>query len=105
VDGGLFIVTTPNINQLRNRFLVLLGYYPAGLEYRNIIHHVRLYNVSKIMEQYRAHGLEVLAVRGVQMLPRRWITKYGIARQVSEWLSRLFPALSSAIIVIARKRS
>ena len=105
VDAGLFIITTPNINCLRNRVLVPLGYYPAELEYRNKVHHVRLYNVRNIIRQMQAHGFEVLAVEGVQMLPRSWITRNALARYVSEWLSKTFPSLSSNIILIARLRA
>ena len=38
--GGKLILSTPNINSLRNRVMVPFGAYPIGLEYRNIIHHV-----------------------------------------------------------------
>src|SRR5262245_31727970 len=44
VPGGWVLISTPNISSLRNRVTVPLGAYPTGLEFRNIIHHVRLYN-------------------------------------------------------------
>ena len=39
-SNGYLVLSTPNINSLRNRLTVPLGKYPAGLEYRNVIHHV-----------------------------------------------------------------
>ena len=47
-DGRKLILTTPNINSLRNRHYVPLGLYTWDLEYKNIIHHTRLYNVSTL---------------------------------------------------------
>ena len=101
---GLLLISTPNINNLLNRFFVPLGRYPIGLEYRNQIHHVRLYNVAALRSQLEAHGYEVLAMAGVQMLPQRWILASALLRRFSEALSDFMPGLAVNIIAIARKR-
>ena len=102
-EGGLFLVTTPNINNLRNRLFVPLGRYPVGLEHRNIIHHVRLYNVRALRGQFAAHGLDVLGLVGVQMLPQRWLIRSEPLRWWSELVADHLPQLATNIIVIARK--
>ena len=102
---GLFVATTPNISNLRNRLCVPFGSYPIGLEYRNVIHHVRLYNVAAIRSHFAEHRFEVLAVKGVQLLPRRWIENSSFFRFVSEAAADAFPQLAPNIIVISRKGS
>jgi 2-polyprenyl-3-methyl-5-hydroxy-6-metoxy-1,4-benzoquinol methylase len=103
-EGGLFLITTPNINSLRNRLGVPFGQYPIGLEYRNVIHHVRLYNTTAIEHHLESHGFDVIGIWGVQMLPRRWILRSTLIRGISEFFADLFPQLASNIIVIGQKR-
>jgi 2-polyprenyl-3-methyl-5-hydroxy-6-metoxy-1,4-benzoquinol methylase len=103
VDNVLFVVTTPNINNLRNRLFVPLGRYPVGLEYRNIIHHVRLYNIEALRSQFAARGFVVLGIQGVQMLPQRWLIRSAPLRWWSERLADAMPQLAANLIVIARK--
>jgi len=100
---GLLLISTPNINNLLNRVLVPFGRYPIGLEFRNQIHHVRLYNVAALRGQLEAHGYEVLAVAGVQMLPQRWLLANSLLRCVSEALADRLPELAVNLIAIARK--
>ena len=103
VDGGLFVLTTPNINNLRNRLFVPIGRYPVTLEYRNIIHHVRLYNIRALRDHFAAHGFSVLGIRGVQMLPQRWLIRSAPLRWWSELMANAMPQLATNVIVIARK--
>ena len=102
-DDGVLALSTPNINSLRNRAMVPLGAYPAGLEWRNIIHHVRLYNVRCLREQLVAHGLVPRVVRGTNLLPYRGPMTNRLYRAFSEWLADRFPSLSQGIIVLATK--
>lgn len=102
-DDGLLVVTTPNVNNLRNRVFVPFGRYPVGLEYRNIIHHVRLYNVKALRTHFAAHGFVVLGVQGVQMLPQRWLIRSAPLRWWSERVANALPQLATNVIVIARK--
>lgn len=101
-EGGKLILTTPNINSLRNRFYVPLGLYPWALEYKNIIHHVRLYNVSSLKSHLNEKGFEVISVRGVTFFPHK-LLKFGFIRKFSEKLADTFPQLCSNIIVVAEK--
>lgn len=98
--GGWLVLTTPNINSLRNRVLVPFGVYPAGLEWHNVIHHVRLYNPSVLAAQLIACGFSNVCVRGISFLPLhgRWGTS-----SLSRWLANLFPSLCNNFIVIAQK--
>jgi 2-polyprenyl-3-methyl-5-hydroxy-6-metoxy-1,4-benzoquinol methylase len=103
-ESGLLLLTTPNINNLRNRFRVPLGKYPIGIEYRTVIHHVRLYNPAAIRIHLGARGFEVLGVWGVRMLPQKWIEIGPLTRAISEVLSSHLAGLATNIVVIARKR-
>ena len=98
---GYLILTTPNINSLRNRVLVPFGVYPASMEYRNIIHHVRLFNVGALEELLNSNGYEVLHCIGVSFFPERFL-KINFVRIISEKLANLFPTLCGNIIVIAK---
>lgn len=102
VDNGYLVLSTPNINSLRNRLLVPLGKYPAYLEYRNIIHHVRLFNVKKIVDLLEQNGYRVKKVCGVSFLPEK-LLRYELCEKISKWLSKQLPSLCGQIIVIAQK--
>ena len=100
--GGLFILSTPNICMLKNRFRVLFGRYPFGLEYRNTIHHVRLYNLACIVSQLKEHNFIVLSAEGEKLLPQKLIKTERLFR-LSKFLARLFPSFCSNLIIVAQK--
>ena len=102
-DEGYLIISTPNINSLRNRIQVPFGAYPAGLEYRNKIHHVRLYNVPALISHLKEHGFELVALTGASFLPARWL-RHKLVRMIDTRLSDLFPALCGNIIGIFRRQ-
>lgn len=99
---GLLVLSTPNINSLRNRVLVPFGKYPAYLEYRNRIHHVRLFNPTVLRSLLSECGFECLSVIGVNLIPAR-LLHWKLFRKISEWLANALPSLCGNIIVIARK--
>ena len=101
--GGLFLISTPNINNLRNRFRVPLGMYPIGIEYKNVIHHVRLYNVACLVSHLKEHGFLIRKAFGVQMLPRRF-THTRFFRILSVSLANRFPQFCPNILCIAEKK-
>lgn len=103
-EKGLLVISTPNINNLRNRVLVPLGKYPSALEYRNIIHHVRLYNIAAIRSQLTEHGFVVKKIFGVGFFPYRGPMGNKVYRWLSERLGDIFPSLCANMIVIARKK-
>jgi 2-polyprenyl-3-methyl-5-hydroxy-6-metoxy-1,4-benzoquinol methylase len=99
--GGWLLLSTPNINSLRNRVTVPFGTYPNGLEYRNIIHHVRLYNPHVLAAHLASKGLSEIRMRGVSFLPMRFLT---LGRSgFSQGLADLFPQLCNNFIAVARK--
>ncbi|GLI91144.1 hypothetical protein LMG27198_01360 [Methylocystis echinoides] len=98
--GGYVLISTPNINSLRNRVTVPFGAYPVGLEYRNLIHHVRLYNAKLLARHLRDSGFIDIRVRGVSFLPLSG--KFG-ATELSAKLANLMPALCNNILAIGRK--
>ncbi len=102
-DSWKLLLTTPNINSLRNRLYVPLGIYPWALEYRNIIHHVRLYNVSSLKFHLKEKGFKVMHVSGETFFPHKFL-KFGFIRQISEKLADTFPQLCSNIVVLAEKQ-
>ena len=98
-ENGHLIISTPNINSLRNRVQVPFGIYPAGIEYKTLIHHVRLYNVSTLKSHLKEHGFQLVAITGVNFLPIRFL-KNALVRRFDARLSDLFPSLCGNIIAI-----
>jgi 2-polyprenyl-3-methyl-5-hydroxy-6-metoxy-1,4-benzoquinol methylase len=98
--GGWLLLSTPNINSLRNRVTVPLGRYPTGLEYRTVIHHVRLYNAQLLAKHLRDTGFEGISIRGVAFLP--FSSRFGESR-LSALLADRLPSLCSNIIAVAQK--
>ena len=100
--GGYLIITTPNINSLRNRVGVPLGKYPIGLEFKNEIHHVRLYNKPTLISHLSEHGFTVRRCVGVSFMPSSLLT-VGILDRASQVVSNLFPQFCNNLIVICQK--
>jgi 2-polyprenyl-3-methyl-5-hydroxy-6-metoxy-1,4-benzoquinol methylase len=100
VRGGWILLSTPNINSLRNRVTVPLGIYPIGPEYRNVIHHVRMYNVPILKRHLRDTGFTRIAVAGVAFLPMS--SGFGATR-LSARLADALPSLCSNIIAVGQK--
>jgi 2-polyprenyl-3-methyl-5-hydroxy-6-metoxy-1,4-benzoquinol methylase len=99
---GYYMISTPNINSFRNRVTVPLGSYPAGLEYKTVIHHVRLYNLEKLKIHLAEHGFRVLSLTGVSFLPARFLPN-AAARGVSERLAEAFPQLCGHLVAICQR--
>ncbi len=100
---GWLIITTPNICGWRNRIRVPLGLYPEGLEYRTIIHHVRLYSYETLKSHLYEHGFESIGMTSVQMLPERLIENSAPLQRISDALSALFPTMGMNLLAWARK--
>jgi len=102
--NGFLILTTPNINSLRNRVTVPLGKYPTGLEYRTVIHHVRLYNPRVLHTHLAEHGFVVECIRGVNFLPMNIVRRQSrIIGALEKRLADILPQLCNNVIVVARK--
>lgn len=100
--NGYLVISTPNINSLRNRILVPFGVYPAYLEYKNVIHHVRMFNKPKLVELLEQNGFKVLKASGVSFLPEK-LLKYSLFEKISKQLSKWFPTLCGNLIIVAYK--
>ena len=98
--NGWLLISTPNINCLRNRIAVPLGTYPTGMEYKNVVHHVRLYNVATLKAHLHEHGFRDISVTGVSFLPLS--SALGTSR-LSERLADMFPSLCNNMLAVARK--
>jgi 2-polyprenyl-3-methyl-5-hydroxy-6-metoxy-1,4-benzoquinol methylase len=102
--GGHLIVTTPNLASFENRVRLLLGMYPAWLNYNlQGSGHVRGYTLPVLKQQMRTHGLQAIRQTGnwVPFIPQHFTddVKMPSLAITGDW----FPSLSMDIIVMARK--
>lgn len=97
--GGWIVISTPNINSLRNRIMVPLGVYPAGMEYRTEVHHVRLYNVPTLRGHLRMMGFGRIEMKGVAFLPLRTSGRSGLSTRLAD----SFPSFCNNLIAVAQK--
>jgi 2-polyprenyl-3-methyl-5-hydroxy-6-metoxy-1,4-benzoquinol methylase len=100
--GGYLILSTPNLNCLRNRLMVPLGKYPVLMEHKNIIHHVRLYNRTILEKHLNEYNFQIVKTIGVQFLKEKH-NKYKILKYLSEKIADRLPQFCNNIITIARK--
>jgi len=100
VDGYI-VFSTPNINSLRNRVMVPFGAYPAYMEFRNIIHHVRLFNPKILIQFLTSHGFIIEKCIGVSFLPEK-LLRYSILKFISEKLADWLPSFCGNFIIIAK---
>lgn len=100
--GGVVIISTPNINMLKNRLRVPLGYYPYGLEWRTVIHHVRLYNVATLRGHLESSGFRVTWFRGTHLIPQRLLGSRPL-NALSNRMAWWFPQLASNLMLCAEK--
>lgn len=102
--GGHAIVTTPNLVSFENRVRILLGIYPAWVNFNlEGSGHVRAYTPRVLKSQMASHGLRVIKHLGnwVPFIPQRYMDDVK-----SPWLSftgDLFPSLAMDIMVLATK--
>ncbi len=103
-SGGHVIVTTPNLASFENRLRLVLGMYPAWLNYNlQGSGHVRGYTLPVLKRQMKVHGLKAVKQTGnwVPFLPQHFTDdiKFPLLSVTGGW----FPSLSMDIIVLARK--
>ena len=102
--NSYIIFSTPNIASLKNRLKLLFGKYPDNMEYRNIIHHVRMYTVPTIKLHLDLHNYEVIKCIGVSFLPMK-LHKITLLRKLSNFLANRLPSLCSNIILVTKIKS
>jgi 2-polyprenyl-3-methyl-5-hydroxy-6-metoxy-1,4-benzoquinol methylase len=103
---GCLVVGTPNLASLANRIRLLLGRYPAYMDYE-LEHgqgHVRYYTRAILRQQLVSIGFQIEAQSGgvvpVPILSR--ILPGGTARPLI-WLGSVFPSISDNLVIKARK--
>ena len=100
-NNSYLIFSTPNIASLRNRCQLIFGKYPVGMEYRNVIHHVRMYTVPTLKSHLESHNFEVIKCIGVSFLPMK-LHKFSFLRKLSNILANRLPSLCSNIIFVTK---
>ena len=103
-NNSYIIFSTPNIASLKNRLKLLFGKYPDSMEYRNGIHHVRMYTVPTIKSHLESHNYEVIKCIGVNFLPMT-LHKFSLLRNLSNILANRFPSLCGNIILVTKVKS
>ena len=103
-NNSYIIFSTPNIASLKSRLKLLFGKYPDSMEYRNVIHHVRMYTVPTIKSHLESHNYEVIKCIGVNFLPMK-LHKFSLLRNLSNILANRFPSLCNNIILVTKVKS
>ena len=103
-NNGHIIFSTPNIASLRCRLKLLFGKYQDAMEYRNVIHHVRMYTVPTIKSHLESHNYEVIKCIGVNFLPMT-LHKFSLLRNLSNILANRFPSLCNNVILVTKVKS
>jgi methionine biosynthesis protein MetW len=119
--NGFLILSVPNIAAYYNRFLLLAGKLPLGIESASELvfppvkakdvyntGHVRAYTKETITKLIQYHGFKIEDVKGVPIISHNdhVLGKYkkyvGISNSVEKFFAK-FPTLASVIIIKARK--
>src|SRR6267378_2190920 len=101
---GHVLITTPNLVSFENRLRILLGIYPAWVNYNlSGSGHVRAYTPRVLRKQLREHGFEVVIHKGnwVPFIPQHFLTD--IALPALAVTGDLLPNLAMDIIMLARR--
>ena len=105
-QGGLFVVTTPNLASLSNRLRLLMGKIPVGSEIRlgkDMAGHIRNYTFPALEQQLKEHGFSVVEkVSSNVMFPVRYnFPLRTLAIRLGDYVSNI----GSHIIIAGRKVS
>ncbi len=104
-QGGVFVVTTPNVASFSNRIRLLLGKLPVGSEIRlgkDMAGHIRNYTFPELESQLRQHGFSIVRkVSSNIMFPVRYNVPF---KFFAIKLGDYFPNIGSHIIIAAIKR-
>jgi methionine biosynthesis protein MetW len=110
-NGGLFIVSTPNLAWWVNRLILLLGYQPYWSECstvynvgkfkrdlrRPISGHLRLYTYRALKQLLELYDFKVVASKGVTYSNLPFLFSY-----IDQIIS-MIPSMAQIIIIIAQK--
>jgi 2-polyprenyl-3-methyl-5-hydroxy-6-metoxy-1,4-benzoquinol methylase len=101
---GHVLITTPNLASFENRLRILLGIYPAWVNYNlSGSGHVRAYTPRVLRKQLREHGFEVVIHKGnwVPFIPQHFLTDIDLPALAVT--GDLLPNLAMDIIMLARR--
>lgn len=104
-QGGIFVVTTPNLASLSNRVRLLLGKLPIGSEIRlgrDNAGHIRNYTFPALEQQLREHNFSIVKKLSSNII---FPVKYNIPllRGLAIKLGDYATKIGSHIIIMARK--
>jgi len=103
--GGHVLITTPNLVSFENRVRIMLGVYPAWVNYNlSGSGHVRAYTPRVLRKQLREHGFEVVVHKGnwVPFIPQHFLTDIHVPALAVT--GDLLPNLAMDIIMLARRK-
>ena len=100
-DGGILIITTPNLAALQDRVCFLLGYSPKQIQPCHEFYklHIRPFTLKLLCKTYKEYGFEVLSHTSnyvIWKIKKRYLI-------YSRWLAKVFPGLGRSIIICGRK--
>lgn len=100
-NGGLLIITTPNLAALQDRIRFLFGYSPKQIQPCHEFYklHIRPFTLKLLCKTYEDYGFKILNYTSNYVI---WKNKkrYLI---YSRWLAKIFPSLGRSIIICGRK--
>ena len=111
-DGGYLLLTTPNLASLFNRFSLLFGFQPYGLnpsrkmtfdpliKYDYFSGHVSIFTYRAIKEFLMKDEFEILKIKGYNL----GHTGENKLRACIKKAISAFPSLAEGVIVLARKK-
>lgn len=112
-QGGLMVIGTPNMVNLRNRVFAIFGrsiYYPldewlgnsqriANGKLRRFIGHIREYTMKEIDYMVRKYGFQVLLRRYYAS----HVQRTSILHNLYKFFERLYPSFAYHMLIIGRK--
>ena len=100
-DGGLLVITTPNLAGLQDRLRLLIGHSPRHIDplHSYLWLHIRPFTMHKLRQCLSEAGFGVTAVRSNMA-----VFTLRDKRIHVRWLANLWPTLGGTLIVIARKK-
>lgn len=102
--GGHVLITTPNLVSFENRIRILLGVYPAWVNYSLVgSGHVRAYTPSVLKKQLAQHGFKVIVHKGnwVPFIPQHFLSDIDFPALAIT--GDLLPSLAMDIIMLAKR--
>lgn len=95
---GILLITTPNLNYLYNRILILFGKMPMFVY---APYHYNIYNKKELIKKLEKNGFEILNVKSSHIL---FSSRKNILGKFFEMLGDYLPSLGAHLIISAKKK-